>query len=162
MQIRHVPRDCESLAAASPLEGLDHPEHIRQSARDRTHMARRSWSAVQNDDGRSRRSIRADKKHRSPASHRPKRALSPQRAQMPDRPPGRQCLRGRDDRLAVDAVMAIEIRDRAGLAEMLDAQRARAVPGHGAQPAERRRMAIEHGDQPAMRRQALLLGREPA
>ena len=54
--------------------------------------------------------------------------------------------------------MAIELRDRPGLAEMLDAERAHAVAAHGAEPGERRRMAVEHGDDAAMGRH---LGEQP-
>src|SRR5690606_16112848 len=43
------------------------------------------------------------------------------------------------------------LRDRAGLAKMLDAKRAGAVAVDGAQPAERRRMAVDDGDDAAMR-----------
>src|SRR5262249_54149287 len=80
---------------------------------------------------------------------------SRQRPQVPDRPTRRQRLRRRDDRLGVDAVVTIEIGDRAGLAKMLDTERAYAVAGDGAKPGERRRMTIEHGDDGAMGRQLL-------
>ena len=55
---------------------------------------------------------------RPPSSHR---------LEMPDRPAGRDHLGGGDDALGVDAVMAVEVGDRAGLAEMLDAERAGAM-----------------------------------
>src|SRR5262249_39668054 len=77
---------------------------------------------------------------------------SPKGAQMPYRPPARQRLRRRDDRLGVDAIVPVEIADRTGLAEMLDPERAHAVTGDGAEPGERRRMTVEHGDDAAMRR----------
>ena len=63
MQVRHVPCDRESLAAASSLERFDNPVQILQSTRNSSHMARRSWSAVQHDDGWSRTSVLANKKH---------------------------------------------------------------------------------------------------
>src|SRR5512146_1540704 len=75
-----------------------------------------------------------------------------QSPQMPDRPSRRDRLRGGDDRRRVDAVVPIEIRQRSGLAEMLDAERAGAVAVNRAEPGERRRMAVERGDQRAMRR----------
>ena len=45
--------------------------------------------------------------------------------------------------------MAVEIGKRAGLAEMLDAERARAVAVDRAKPGESCRMAVENGDQRA-------------
>ena len=47
------------------------------------------------------------------------------RPQIPDRPAGCDGLGGGDDGLCVNAEMTIEVGDRAGLAEMLDAQRTR-------------------------------------
>ena len=44
---------------------------------------------------------------------------------MADRAAGRNGLRRRDDGIGVDAVVPIELGERSGLAEMLDAQRAR-------------------------------------
>ena len=55
----------------------------------------------------------------------------------------RDRLRRRQDAVGVDAVVAVEVGDRAGLAEMLDAERPRAVAVHGAEPAERRRVAVD-------------------
>ena len=75
-----------------------------------------------------------------------------QRLQMPDRPAGRDRLRGGDDGVGVDAVVPVELGERAGLAEMLDAERARAMAGDRAEPGQRRRVAVEHGDDAAMRR----------
>ena len=46
---------------------------------------------------------------------------------MPDRPARRDRLRGGDDRVGVDAVVPVEVGERAGLAEMLDAERAHAM-----------------------------------
>src|SRR5262249_61093751 len=79
-------------------------------------------------------------------------AILRQRFEMPDRPTRRQRRRRRDDGIGVDAVVPIEIRDRAGLAEMLAAERAHAMALDGAEPGERRRMAVEHGDDAAMGR----------
>ena len=46
---------------------------------------------------------------------------------MTDRAAGSDRLGGGDDGVGVDSVMAIEVGDRAGLAEMLDPERARAM-----------------------------------
>src|SRR5665213_2769852 len=75
-----------------------------------------------------------------------------QRLQMPDRPARRDGLRRGDNGIRIDAVMLVELGQRAGLAEMLDAERARAMAGDGAEPGKRRRMAVDHSDDAAMRR----------
>src|ERR1700676_5322387 len=67
--------------------------------------------------------------------------------------PRRYGLRSRNDRVGVDAVVAIEIGNGAGLAEMLDAERPHPMAADRAEPGERRRMTIEHGDEAAMGRQ---------
>jgi hypothetical protein len=64
MQVRHVPGDGESLAAASSLEGFDNPVPIRQSTRNGSHMARCSRSTMQHEDTWSGTSILAHKKHK--------------------------------------------------------------------------------------------------
>ena len=46
MQIRHVPLDAKALAAAASLKRFDDAVRLRQSARDRSHVAGRSRSAV--------------------------------------------------------------------------------------------------------------------
>src|SRR5260370_16524697 len=69
---------------------------------------------------------------------------------MPDRPAGDHGLRGRHDRISVDAVVPVEIADRSGLAEMLDPERAHAMAGDAAEPGQRRWMAVDHGDDAAM------------
>src|SRR5215471_7382575 len=61
-----------------------------------------------------------------------------------------QALGGIDDGVGVDAIVAIEVVDGAGLAEMFDAERLDAVTAHAAEPAERRRMAVDHGDDAAV------------
>ena len=58
-----------------------------------------------------------------------------------------------DDRVGVDAVVAVEIADGAGLAELLDPQRFQPVAADAAEPAQRRRMAIDHADDAAIARQ---------
>src|SRR5262249_48286329 len=80
------------------------------------------------------------------------------RPQMPDRTAGGDRLRRRDDGVGVDAVVAIEVGDRAGLAEVLDPERAHAMAAYGAEPGERRRVAVEHGDDAAMGRH---VGKQP-
>ena len=59
---------------------------------------------------------------------------------------------GADDGFGVDAVVAVEIGDGAGLAEVLDAERADAMAVNAAEPSERRGMAVEDGDESAIRR----------
>src|SRR5665213_1279088 len=54
-----------------------------------------------------------------------------QRLQMPDRATGCDGLCRRNDRVGVDTVVPVELGERAGLAEMLDAERARAVAADG-------------------------------
>lgn len=46
--------------------------------------------------------------------------------------------------------MAVEVGERAGLAEMLHDQGANAVAMHRAEPGERRPVAVEDGDEAAM------------
>ncbi len=69
---------------------------------------------------------------------------------MPDRAARGDGLGGGDDGVGVDAVAAGEVGDGAGLAEMLDAQRAHAVAVDGPQPGKRRRVVVEHGDEAAV------------
>src|SRR5580692_5620605 len=74
--------------------------------------------------------------------------------EITDRPPRRDRLRRGDDGVGVDAVVAVEVLDRAGLAEMLDAERPHAMAVDGAEPGQSRRMAVEHADDAAMAWQA--------
>jgi len=77
-------------------------------------------------------------------------AILRQRFEMPDRPARRQrCGRG-DDRIGIDTVVPIELRNRACLSEMLDPEGAHAMAVHGAEPGERRRMAVDDGHDPAV------------
>src|SRR6266852_9546433 len=55
-----------------------------------------------------------------------------------------QAFRRIDDGVGVHAVVAIEVIDGAGLAEMLDAERLDPVAAYAAEPAERGGMAIDH------------------
>src|SRR5436309_16107324 len=72
---------------------------------------------------------------------------------MPHRRTGGEALRRVDDGVGVDAVMAVEVVDRAGLAEMFDAQGLEAMAAYAAEPAQRRGMAVDHGDDAAIARQ---------
>src|ERR1700731_4628904 len=74
------------------------------------------------------------------------------------RPPRRDGLGGGDDGVGVDAVVAVEVLHRAGLAEMLDAERPHAVAMDGTEPGQSRRMAVGHADDAAMPRQ---VGEQP-
>ena len=65
-------------------------------------------------------------------------------------PACRQRHCGCRERVAVEPEVAVEIADRAGLAEMFHAVRDGAVAGDGTEPRERCRMAIEHGDDRAV------------
>lgn len=77
---------------------------------------------------------------------------------MADRAAGRNRLCCRDDGIGVDAIVPIELGERARLAEVLDAQRACSVSGNGADPGKSRRVPIKHGDNAAMRR---YIGEQP-
>jgi hypothetical protein len=72
---------------------------------------------------------------------------------MTHRRAGGEAFGGVDDGVGVDAVVEIEVGNRAGLAEMLDAEGFHAVAAHPAEPAQRRGMAVEHGDDAAVARQ---------
>src|SRR5512133_2585940 len=72
-------------------------------------------------------------------------------ADMPDRFARRDRLHSFGDALRVDAEVPVEIRNRPGLAEMLDPERAGAVTINRAKPGERRRMAVNHRHEWAMR-----------
>src|ERR1700726_5220336 len=72
---------------------------------------------------------------------------------MQDRRTGSQGFRRIDDGVGIDAVVAIELANRAGLAEMLDAERLHPVTADAAEPAERGRMTVDHGDDAAVARQ---------
>ena len=66
-----------------------------------------------------------------------------QRPKVPDRSAGRDGLRRGDDGISVDAVEAVEVGQRSGLAEMLHAKWAYTVARNRPQPGERRRMSIQ-------------------
>ena len=70
---------------------------------------------------------------------------------MADRAAGRDCLRRRDDGIRIDAIVAIKIGQRAGLAEMLNTKWPHPVTGDCAEPGQCRRMPIEDTDDAAMR-----------
>src|ERR1700732_3453943 len=74
--------------------------------------------------------------------------------EITDRASRRDGLGGGNDGVGVDAVVAVEVLDRAGLAEMLDAERPHAMAVDCAEPSQGRRMTVEHTDDPAVPRQA--------
>jgi len=61
---------------------------------------------------------------------------------------------GVEDRIAVDAVGAVEVRDVAGLAKAVDAERDDGVAGDRAEPGQGRRMEVADGDEGRTRPQA--------
>jgi hypothetical protein len=54
---------------------------------------------------------------------------------------------------SLDAVVAVEVANGAGLAELLDAERLHPVSTNAAEPAECRRMAVDHRHDAAVPRQ---------
>src|SRR5258706_10648383 len=72
---------------------------------------------------------------------------------VPHRGAGGDGFGGVDDGVGVDAVVAVEIVDRPGLPEMLDAERFDLVAAHAAEPAEGGGMTVDHGDDAAVARQ---------
>src|SRR3954454_13770848 len=78
---------------------------------------------------------------------------SHRRLPMPHRRSYREAFGRVDDGVGVDAVVAVEVANSVGLAELLDAERFEPVSAHAAEPAERGRMAIDHGHDAAVPRQ---------
>src|ERR1700677_805058 len=72
---------------------------------------------------------------------------------VPDRGAGGEAFGRIDDGIGVDAMVAVEVVDGAGLAEMLDAEGFDPVAAHAAEPTQCRRMAVDHGDDAAIPRQ---------
>src|SRR3982750_4336107 len=72
---------------------------------------------------------------------------------VPHRSPGGQAFCRVNDGVGVDAVVAIELVDGAGLAEMLNAERFEPMAPYAAEPTERGGMAVDHGDDPTVSRQ---------
>src|SRR5258708_101665 len=81
------------------------------------------------------------------------RWLSHRHLAVPHRGAGGDGFGGVDDGVGVDAVVAVEIVDRPGLPEMLDAERFDLVAAHAAEPAEGGGMTVDHGDDAAVARQ---------
>src|SRR5260370_1373974 len=79
--------------------------------------------------------------------------LSHRHFAVPHRRAGGEAFGRVDDGVGIDAVVAVEVIDRAGLAEMLDAERLDTMPAHAAEPAERRGMTVDHGDDATVARQ---------
>ena len=73
-----------------------------------------------------------------------------QSLEMPDRSSRCDCLRGGDNRIGINPVVAIKLSNRSGLAEMLDAERTYTVAADCPEPGEGCGMAVKHGDQAAM------------
>src|ERR1700690_409198 len=71
---------------------------------------------------------------------------------MAHRRAGRKTFRRIDDGVCVDTVVAIEVVDRAGLAEMLDTERFDPGAMPAAEPAERCRVTVDHRDDAAIAR----------
>src|SRR5512143_1115057 len=69
---------------------------------------------------------------------------------MEDRGAGGEAFGRIDDGVGIDAVVAVEVGNRAGLAELLDAERLDAVAADAAEPAQRRRMTVDHGNDAAV------------
>src|SRR5437016_2862176 len=69
---------------------------------------------------------------------------------VPHRRTNRKTFRRIDDGVGVDAVVAVEVANAAGLAKMLDAKRLDAVAAHAAEPAQRGRVAVDHGHDAAI------------
>src|SRR5215813_11325630 len=72
---------------------------------------------------------------------------------MPDRRADGETFRRIDDGVGVEAMVAVEVVNGAGLAKMFDTERLDAVAADAAEPAERGRMAVDHGDDAAIARQ---------
>ena len=72
---------------------------------------------------------------------------------VPHRRAGGEAFGCIDDGVGIHAVVAVEVVDGAGLAELLDAERLDAMPAHAAEPAECGGMTIDHGDDAAVARQ---------
>ena len=75
------------------------------------------------------------------------------RPQMTNGGSGRESLSAGDDRVYVYTVMPVEIRDGAGLAKVLDAERTQTMAFDRTEPGQRRWMSVKYGNNPAMRRQ---------
>src|SRR5947209_1763915 len=81
--------------------------------------------------------LRAPRNDQLSASHR--------HLPMQHRGAGGEAFGGIDDGVGIQAVVAVQVGECAGLAELLDAERLDAVAANTAEPAERSRMAVDHG-----------------
>src|SRR2546421_12965127 len=88
-----------------------------------------------------------------PCFRRTEKSTPPRHFAVPPRRAGGQAFRRVDNGVGVDAVVAIELVDGAGLAEMLDAECFEPMAPYAAQPTERGGMAVDHGNYPAVSRQ---------
>src|SRR4029077_2170163 len=75
-------------------------------------------------------------------------------SEIADRGAGCDHLRSGNDGAGVYAIVPVQLVNRPGLAEMLDAQWANAVATNGTEPRQRRRVSVENRDDAAMSRQA--------
>src|SRR5258708_6288876 len=89
----------------------------------------------------------------SPATGRGGNGKSHRHFAVPHRRARGQGFRCVEDGVGVHAVVAIEVVDGAGLAEMLDPERLDPVAAYAAEPAQRGGMAVDHGDDAAVARQ---------
>ena len=80
-------------------------------------------------------------------------SISHRHLPVPDRSTDSDAFGRIDDGVGVHAVVAVEVIDGTGLAELFDAERLDPMAAHAAEPAERRRMSIEHSDDAAIARQ---------
>src|SRR4029078_6815808 len=78
--------------------------------------------------------------------------------EMTDRAARCDGLRRRNDRVGIDAVVPVELGERSGLSEMLDAQGSCPVAGDCAKPRQGCGMSVEHRDDAAMGRH---IGEQP-
>ena len=76
------------------------------------------------------------------------------RPQMAERPARSYRLHRSGNATRIDAEMPVQVPDRGGLTEVLNAERSRPVPAHGAEPAQSCRMAIDDRHKPAIGRKA--------
>src|SRR5580692_6369186 len=79
--------------------------------------------------------------------------MSHRHLSMPYRRAGGEAFSRVDDGVGVHAVVAVEVTDTAGLAEMLDAERFDPMAADAAEPAQNSRMTVDHGDDAAIARQ---------
>src|SRR3954470_13663849 len=80
-------------------------------------------------------------------------SISHRHLPVPDRSTDSDAFGRIDDGVGVHAVVAVEVIDGTGLAELFDAERLDPVAPHAAEPTKCRRVTIDHGDDAAVARQ---------